>query len=152
MAKKFRAGQATSHLQGLTLFASRPPKQRGRSVQWEQPNPEPKAPEQQADVKQDENFLVMDELVTNAAITTKTVSTSSSSSSSSGSTYGRSSDSHSNHCQAFRLGDHIEVYAGGDLIDEGSYIESSDKLLVWVDTSGNVRFTFLGGRISVVKV
>lgn len=62
------------------------------------------------------------------------------------------SPSHKDGGLSMSLGDHIAVYAGNDLIGEGSYIDSNETILVWVNAVGDVTFTFLGGRISIEKV
>lgn len=51
------------------------------------------------------------------------------------------------------LGDRIEVYHGGELIDaEGSYIDVQNDMLIWADSTGNIRFQLLGAPLSIRKV
>jgi len=55
--------------------------------------------------------------------------------------------------EALSLGDRIEVYAGAEVIDaEGSYISMNDDVLIWSDSTGNVRFQYLGAPLGIRKV
>jgi len=54
---------------------------------------------------------------------------------------------------ALRIGDRIELYNGAEQIDaEGAYIDIDDDILIWSDSTGNVRFQFLGAPIGIRKV
>jgi uncharacterized protein YxjI len=54
--------------------------------------------------------------------------------------------------KVFTLGDPINVYDGDTQIDgTGSFIEIRDRVLVWTDSSGNVRFQVLGDAINFFK-
>lgn len=53
----------------------------------------------------------------------------------------------------FKPGDRLQLYAGAEPYKEsGSFLATTDDVLVWVDSNNNVSFQYIGGILGIRKI